>query len=86
MEQRPVIHITRSGARVYAPLPVLSENELEQIAIIDYSEENLEEQSCSICLDLFRPKSRVRLLPCRHAFHPVCIGMCVGKFFWSVGN
>ncbi|CAO3682188.1 unnamed protein product [Umbelopsis ramanniana] len=75
MEQgmRPVIHITRSGARVYAPLPILSENELEQIAIVDYGEENLEEQSCSICLDLFRPKTKVRLLPCRHAFHPICI-------------
>ncbi|KAI8582374.1 hypothetical protein K450DRAFT_228662 [Umbelopsis ramanniana AG] len=70
---RPVIHVTRSGARVYAPLPILSDDELEQIAIVDYSEENLEEQSCSICLDLFRPKTKVRLLPCRHAFHPICI-------------
>ncbi|KAI9285707.1 hypothetical protein BC943DRAFT_30137 [Umbelopsis sp. AD052] len=75
MEQgmRPVVHVTRSGARVYAPLPTLSEDELEQITIVDYSEENLEEQSCSICLDLFRPRTKVRLLPCRHAFHPICI-------------
>jgi RING-like zinc finger len=77
---RPVIHITRSGARVYAPLPILSDQELEQIAIVDYSDGNLEEQSCSICLDLFRPSSKVRLLPCRHAFHPICIGVW-GNFF-----
>lgn len=88
MEQgmRPVIHITRSGARVYAPLPILSENELEQIAIVDYGEQSLEEQSCSICLDLFRPKTKVRLLPCRHAFHPICIGVCVWAIFLVGGK
>ncbi|KAH8555086.1 hypothetical protein BGW37DRAFT_463335 [Umbelopsis sp. PMI_123] len=62
-----------SGARVYAPLPVLNEDELERIAIVEYSEGNTEEQSCSICLDLFRPKTKIRLLPCRHTFHPICI-------------
>jgi hypothetical protein len=71
---RPIIHITRSGARVYAPPPILTEEEVERLDIVDYNDGDMEEQSCSICLDVFRSTTKVRLLPCRHAFHPVCIG------------
>ena len=31
------------------------------------------EEDCSICLDAFQKNKRARRLPCKHAFHPLCI-------------
>lgn len=71
---RPIIHITRSGARVYAPLPILNQEDLDHLDTVEYNGQDIQEQSCSICLDTFHSHTKVRLLPCHHAFHPVCIG------------
>lgn len=30
-------------------------------------------EDCSICLEAFQKKGRARRLPCKHAFHPLCI-------------
>ncbi|KAG2183185.1 hypothetical protein INT43_006180 [Umbelopsis isabellina] len=71
---RPVTHITRSGARVYAPAPILNQNDLELLPIVDYQNvPETEQQSCSICLEYFSSMVKVRMLPCNHAFHPGCI-------------
>ncbi|KAM3581529.1 hypothetical protein VKS41_006361 [Umbelopsis sp. WA50703] len=74
LHMRPVTHITRSGARVYAPAPILNQDELDLLPIVDYQHlSDTEQQSCSICLEHFGSMVKVRLLPCQHAFHPVCI-------------
>ncbi|KAJ2964839.1 hypothetical protein NQZ79_g248 [Umbelopsis isabellina] len=71
---RPIAHITRSGARVYAPAPILNQDDLDLLPIVDYQNvPETEQQSCSICLEHFNSMVKVRMLPCKHAFHPGCI-------------
>ncbi|KAI3901108.1 hypothetical protein MKW92_014749 [Papaver armeniacum] len=33
-----------------------------------------EEKECTICLTEFRDKDKLVLLPCKHVYHPHCIG------------
>lgn len=32
-----------------------------------------EEEKCPICIDEFNDEEDLRLLPCKHIFHPQCI-------------
>lgn len=36
-------------------------------------DENVKEELCSICLQMFAKLDRVKILPCRHVFHNKCI-------------
>jgi len=42
--------------------------------LIDYHIDNLgEEEECSICLEIFKQKDKILILPCYHFFHQECI-------------
>merc|ERR1712151_1011746 len=50
----------------------------KQVKCIDRFEERLasecEASECAICFEDFASDTRVIQLPCKHAFHPCCIG------------
>jgi hypothetical protein len=56
---------------------VLSSEELEKIPNINYKdlEQKIKETntSCIICQDEFRDVDKIRLLPCKHIFHDLCV-------------
>lgn len=56
---------------------VLSSEELEKIQNINYKdlESKIKEinTSCIICQDEFRDVDKIRLLPCKHIFHDLCV-------------
>ena len=62
------------------PLPVLqdvklivSDEELEKLQVVIFSELQTDEKSCSICLDEFVPESQLYTIPCKHLFHTSCL-------------
>lgn len=62
------------------PLPVLqdvklivSDEELDKLQVVIFSELQTDEKSCSICLDEFVPESQLYTIPCKHLFHTSCL-------------
>lgn len=50
----------------------LIRNEIEKLPEIEYTE-NINSKECTICLESFILKDKMRVLPCNHCFHTSCI-------------
>lgn len=51
----------------------ITQEELDKIPILDFSEIKTDEKTCSICLDEFDKESKIRKINCQHLFHSECI-------------
>ncbi|CAM9983828.1 unnamed protein product [Scytosiphon promiscuus] len=50
------------------------QDEIDSIPVVKYSEaEGLEEGSCAVCLLDYEAEDELRILPCKHAFHKLCV-------------
>ncbi|KAI8071440.1 hypothetical protein BC940DRAFT_294460 [Gongronella butleri] len=67
LEERNAIMLQR---RKKKPLP---EEVVKSFPVIPYSEQDVRNASCAICLDDYEPETKVRLLPCGHGFCEDCI-------------
>jgi hypothetical protein len=38
-----------------------------------------EEEKCSVCLSEFEDKEEIKILPCKHLYHPECIDIWLKK-------
>lgn len=46
---------------------------VQGIIYINIREQELNQDTCAICLEQFTSNSQVKKLPCRHIFHPECV-------------
>ncbi len=46
--------------------------DIEQLPVISFPAEVIQESSCPICLELYVDGDQLRLLPCKHYFHQAC--------------
>lgn len=44
-----------------------------QLHIVKHGDKGLDAENCAICIENFKPKDTVRVLPCKHIFHRHCI-------------
>ena len=51
----------------------ITQEELDKIPLLDFSEIKTDEKICSICLDEFDKDSKIRKIDCTHLFHSECI-------------
>jgi len=55
----------------------LSEESLKKLPIFEYKDVPKEDKekctSCTICLENYKENDKIRVLPCKHGFHPDCI-------------
>jgi len=47
--------------------------------LINYNQNDLQEEECSICLEIFQQKDKILILPCYHFFHKECINKWISK-------
>lgn len=65
------IKLRAQRKRELAPVSVVSRLDIKIFQLTDEKEE--EEDSCAICLEEYQSGNELRLLPCNHQFHALCV-------------
>ncbi|CAM9506754.1 unnamed protein product [Scytosiphon promiscuus] len=67
-------HEIDSSARQHEIDSSARQHEIDSFPVVKYSEaEGLEEDSCAVCLFDYQAEDELRHLPCKHAFHKLCL-------------
>lgn len=63
--------------------PSLNKDQIAKLPFVSFnklpSQKECEEERCSICLVVFNDKEKLKELPCKHIYHPLCIDMWLGR-------
>ena len=72
------LHRARGGANVRIRTLTDQEKAALKVKKFDIADKNLIE-TCAICLEDFESKEDIKILPCKHNFHPLCIDKWLGS-------